>query len=546
MSSEEILIQTRKDKHEAANGGQYALAQDCNELPFIREHTVRSVVNMMAQMQSVNSLVTSIQPSDLELQPKIRLRGRITNFRKSGGITFIRIADSTGAVQLIVSKSSYEQYGWIQNLDLGDIIEASGWTCQSKTAEKSLLLFSVRLLTKAVRPPPEKFNGIADQELKYRKRYLDLMSNEESRARFTVRTHIIRALRQYMEERRFLEVETSTLNTIASGANAKPFTTHHNALDIPLTLRIAPELYLKRLLVGGLDRVFEIGRNYRNEGIDTRHNPEFTMMESYEAYGNFQDLIVMTKAMLRSVDDYCFTHLPDFALSYYQQWKDTRPFSWSQFTEVTMIQAVLNGLKKAELEFELGAYFGRTPNGEEPAVTQLQVVNPNNDRLQRIDLKGLFHALGECSSIGDQIAVLFEFVAEPFLTDDYRSGDGLHSQPVFITEYPKEISPLARERDDKPGITDRFELFVEGRELANAFQELNDPEEQAARFQDQLESNEKDPMAYDADYVEALEHGMPPAIGFGMGIDRLVMLVTNTSSIKDVILFPTLKPQNNV
>jgi lysyl-tRNA synthetase class 2 len=536
MSSEDTLIQIRKDKHQEANGGTYPLAVDPSSLPFINHTSIVYLLTYMQSKQDAGKLKTTIVPAELGEVPKYSIHGRITAFRKSGAITFIKVTDSTGSVQLIVSKAAFAEYDGLKLFDLGDIVEAGGVPCLSKSGERSLLLYGLRLLTKAHRPPPEKFAGIADEELKYRKRYLDLMSSEESRARFTVRTYIIRAIRQFMEEKNFLEVETSTLNSVASGANAKPFMTHHNALDIPLALRIAPELYLKRLLVGGLDRVYEIGRNYRNEGIDTRHNPEFTMMESYQAYGNFKELIAYTKELLIHINPYCQIELPEVVRPFYHKWYDERPFTFSQFVEMPMSRAVVNACDKASLAL----FFALNNSGD---LESVNFSDPNNTRLQKIDVKGMFNSLVECQSTGEKFAVLFEYVAEPFLTEDYRTADGKHSCPVFITQFPKEISPLARSRDNNSQICDRFELYVEGRELANAFQELNDPDEQALRFQEQLENNSKDPMAYDADYVEALEHGMPPAIGFGMGIDRLVMLLTNTTSIKDVILFPTLRPE---
>lgn len=536
MSSEESLIAVRKEKHQQLNGGIY---------PTASSEQLRTNINLL--LIDINALITAAEIKTTVVLDEAMgngtkmLRGRISALRKSGAITFIKFTDVTGNIQLVATKNNLVDYEKLKLLDLGDIVEVVGEPILTKTAEKSLLISAWKVLTKSHRAPPEKFVGIQDQELKYRKRYLDLMSSEESRARFIVRTYVIRAIRSFMDTRSFLEVETSTLNTIASGANAKPFSTHHNALDIELRLRIAPELNLKRLLVGGLERVYEIGRNYRNEGIDTKHNPEFTMMESYEAYGKFHSLIVSTKAMLSYVDRYLGDYLPANTLIFYKKWLAERPFSSSQCVEVTMTNAVLKGLDKANLIFDTTGMY-TVPGGETPAITNVQVGDPNNERLQKIDVKGMFHALSNCDSIGEQIAVLFEFVAEPFLTEDYRSDDGKHSCPVFITEYPKEISPLARESDIKPGITDRFELFVEGCELANAFQELNDPDDQALRFKEQLESNNKDPMDYDADYVEALEYGLPPCIGLGIGIDRLCMLLTNTSSIKDVILFPTLKP----
>lgn len=543
MSSEENLIQIRKDKHQELNGGAYPLASDPSELPFIKSCPVLSLIEDLTARQEEGLLVTSIAPSELEMEPKYTIKGRISAFRKSGAITFIKLTDSTGSVQVILSKAAYPEYDSLKLLDLGDIVEAFGHACLSRTGEKSLLVFRMTLLTKSHRPPPEKFVGIADPELKYRKRYLDLMSSEESRARFITRSCIMRGIREFMTERSFIEVETSTLTTINSGANAKPFLTHHNSLEMDMRLRIAPELSLKRLLVGGLDRVYEIGRAYRNEGIDTRHNPEFTIMESYQAYGNFSNLLDFTKQLLMFVTGYCQKNLPNNVKPFFSEWSEACPFSFSfmDFVEVTMLGAVITGLQKAGLDFAVGAYFGRTPSGEAPAITDLHILDPNNPRLQEINMKDMFNALSDCESMGEQVAILFEFVAEPFLAQDYRTLDNLHSRPVFITEYPVEISPLARANDERPYVTDRFELFVEGRELANAFQELNDPDEQAFRLQEQLNTNSKDPMDYDADYVEALEHGMPPAIGFGIGIDRLIMLMTNTTSIKDVILFPTLK-----
>lgn len=526
MSSEETLIQVRREKHQQINQGKYPLASDPGVLPFTHHDTIRSCVATMSILQDNGELVTSIVIGELERSPGYMLRGRITALRKSGAITFIKLTDSTGSVQIIVSKAAYLDYDSIKLFDLGDIVEVGGRVCLSKTGEKSLLAFGIRLLAKAHRPPPEKFAGIADTELKYRKRYLDLMSSEESRARFTVRTYVLRAIRDFMDTSQFLEVETPTLAAIASGANAKPFETHHNALDIPLRLRIAPELYLKRLLVGGMDRVYEIGRNYRNEGIDTRHNPEFTMMESYQAYANFPDLISFTRNLLQSIVMYLDKHLPSPAATYWQQWKQERTFNFWQCVEVPMFEAVVKGMRAASLD----------PDSAH-TVAELSYLDPSNPRLQKIDRKALMHDMDQCRTEDARIAVLFEHVAEPFLVEDYEG------RPVFITRYPKSLCPLARANDKQPDECDRFELFVEGRELANAFQELNDPDEQALRFKEQLEAGGKDPMAFDADYVEALQHGMPPAIGFGMGIDRLVMLLTNTSSIKDVILFPTLRPE---
>jgi lysyl-tRNA synthetase class 2 len=532
MSSEETLIQVRRYKHQELNGGTYPLASDPSVLPFITHTTILYVRRMISLLRGNGKLVASVDPEELGDNDKYIIRGRISALRKSGAITFVKVTDFTGSVQVIISRSFYPMYDDLKLLDLGDIVEVGGRACQSKTGEDSLLAFTIKVLTKSHRPPPEKFGGIADPELKYRKRYLDLMSSEESRARFTVRTYTIRAIREFMEKHSFLEVETPTLGAIASGANAKPFITHHNALDVDMRLRIAPELYLKRLLVGGLDKVYEIGRNYRNEGIDTRHNPEFTMMESYQAYGNFQQLIKFTIGLIQHVTQYLNMNLPPNVVGYYRRWQEEASYDLWTFMEVPMFDAVVKAMRVAGLDWVIPHTVG-----------QIHILDNDNPRLQKIDLKGMMHGLDEAVTEGEKLAVLFEYVAEPFLAEDYRNESGNRSRPVFITDYPKDISPLARAKDSDPTICDRFELFVDGCELANAFQELNDPEEQALRFKEQLESNNKDPMDYDANYVEALEHGMPPAIGFGMGIDRLVMLLTNTTSIKDVILFPTLRPE---
>lgn len=540
MSNEEVLIQVRKDKHQEVNGGTYPLATT---------NTVWSIASVLSDIDYLKNgggdyplkIATTIDLAEAKGNGTRTVHGRISALRKSGGLTFIKLTDNTGSMQLVVARNNFPvNYETVRLLDLGDIIEATGEEVLTKTGERSLLLSSWKVLTKSHRAPPEKFNGINDQELKYRKRYLDLMSNEESRARFVIRSTIVKGIREYMDGNNFMEVETSTLSSIASGANAKPFSTHHNALDIDLRLRIAPELNLKRLLVGGFDRVFEIGRSYRNEGIDTRHNPEFTMMESYQAYGNFPQLVTFTKSLIHHIINYCDFHLPRWAQAYFQQWRNERSNTFTKFAEVPMWDAVIHAAGKAEIMFSPTIH----PLVHEASVDNgIEITNTNNTRLQEIDTKGLRQALTECSSNGEKIAILFEYLAEPFLTEDYRTEDGKQSLPVFITQYPKAISPLARAHDKAPTLCERFELFVDGRELANAFQELNDPDEQALRFREQLETNNKDPMDYDADYVEALEYGMPPAIGFGMGIDRLVMLMTNTTSIKDVILFPTLRPE---
>lgn len=537
--SEESLIETRKQKHQEINSGTYPLPA--------KGSNILRVMDLNYYFNEYNTLI----PSSLNLDEfigdakhDVRVCGRVRLFRKSGSIAFITLADQTGAIQLIFSKANSPSYDKIKLIDLGDIIDISGYVCYSKTGERSIFVMQWTVLTKATRPMPEKFTGLTDVETKYRKRYLDLISSDESKSVFMVRSGIVSSIRKFMEADHFMEVETSTLNSVVSGANAKPFSTHHNALNSELYLRIAPELYLKRLLVGGFDRVFEIGRNYRNEGLDTRHNPEFTMMEYYQAYGRFEELISRTENMLRFIDSNCCKLLPEFVCSNYAEWKKTRPFTLDSFIEVSMRNAVINAASKAEMVLNSNLHsllYEYIPNNKPDIV----ISNPNNNRLSKIDMNGLTHDYIDAATIGQRIAVLFEYIAEPFLIEDYRTDDNKYSLPVFITQHPKDVSPLARSFDKEPSLTERFELYVDGRELANAFQELNDPTEQALRFKEQLELNNKDPMDFDEDYIQALEYGMPPAIGFGMGIDRLVQLLTNKSNIKDVILFPTLKPENN-
>ena len=532
MSAEDVLIQVRKDKHKELNSGAYP----------VQYRDSWTVSDVLLNMKN-NEPKVSLDPKDLSLD--ITVNGRVAAFRKSGGIAFVKLTDGTGSVQIIFSKAVLGDYFTkIKLLDLGDIISIDGKACLSKTNEKSLLVMNWAVLTKAHRPPPEKYLGISNVETKYRKRYLDLMSDVDSRAVFAIRSRAIRAIRDFMESNDFMEVETSTLNAVNSGANAKPFTTHHNALDTDLFLRIAPELYLKRLLVGGFDKVYEIGRNYRNEGIDTRHNPEFTMIEFYEAYASFPKLIKQAKSLLTWVDYQLHSaSVGMFWESFYDKCVAERTFaSWNNSIAIPMFDAVKNACDKAELIVGDHINVFDEPGSD---MLDLHINNMQNERLQKIDMKGLFNALTESLSIGEKIAVLFEYVAEPFLTEDYRTEDGKLSLPVFITEYPSAICPLARRSDRNANLCDRFELFVDGRELANAFQELNNPNEQAAKFQEQLIANSKEAMDYDADYVEALEYGMPPAIGFGMGLDRLVQLLTNSQNIRDVILFPTLKPVHN-
>jgi lysyl-tRNA synthetase class 2 len=358
-----------------------------------------------------------------------------------------------------------------------------------------------------------------------------------------------------LDERGYVEVETPSLHSLIGGAAARPFVTHHNTLDMELFLRIAPELYLKRLLVGGLERVYEIGRSYRNEGISTRHNPEFTMIELYQAYATYEDLMTLTEQVFRGVDSALEKGMAERAKSaLYARWKGERTFTLSEpFARVPMAQGILRALERAGLPAAVAESYGQLAVNEQTPPEQkaegdalVRDWASRSARAGRIDWGNLRRALAGCASDGERTFVAYEYLVEPFLAEDYRSTDGTKSIPVFIVDYPAEVSPLARRKDKNPSLVDRFELFVDGREICNAFSELNDPDDQAARFRDQVDRKARgadETMDYDEDYIRALEHGMPPAAGFGMGIDRLMMMLTNQPSIRDVIAFPLLRPE---
>lgn len=455
-----------------------------------------------------------------------RVAGRIIFMRQLGGATFIRIRDYTTEFQIyceeIVLK---EKYSTLSEFDLGDFIEAEGIVMATTKGELSIRAEQIRIITKAYRAPQTK-SSIQDIELKYRQRYVDLIANADAKKVFLARTNIIKSLRMFLDRLDFVEVETPTMHHIVGGATAKPFVTHHNALDMDLYLRVAPELYLKRLVVGGLERVYEIGRLYRNEGLSTRHNPEFTSLEYYQAYSNYTDLMLQTERMIRSVDQ---------ALG----WKDSRPFTLTGFARVTMKDAVATALTNAGLKDRAEAIVTGIHQENAP------IKEWATGSTRKIDWSNYRKAALKCDNDGERLFCAYEYLAEPFLTVDYKDGD--KSTPVFIYDYPIEVSPLARRKDDDPTIAARFELFIDGKEICNAFDELNDPEDQAKRFQEQVEKKSRgaeETMEYDADYIRALEYGMPPTAGFGLGVDRLVALLTNSPSIKDVILFPTLRPEN--
>ena len=448
-----------------------------------------------------------VEADDLEASPRrVRLAGRMMTRRVMGKASFADLQDMSGRIQLYVQRDviSAERYAEFKKWDIGDILGAEGTLFRTRTGELSVRVEEIRLLTKALRPLPEKYHGIVDQEQRYRQRYLDLIMNEVTRGTFRIRTAVIDFLRRFLIDRGFLEVETPMMQVLPGGAAARPFKTYHNALDIPLYLRIAPELYLKRLVVGGFERVFEINRNFRNEGLSTRHNPEFTMLEFYQAYADYHDLMDLTEEMLRALAQ----HVLGVSTVHYQG--DDYDFG-RPFTRMTLKEAVLR---------------------HNPAISKDDL--DRAEAVRRI-AESLGITLREGYGVGKIQLEIFEKTVEHHLKD-----------PTFITAYPTEVSPLARRNDDDPFVTDRFELFVGGREIANGFTELNDAEDQAERLRQQLDAREAgddEAMHFDADYIRALEHGMPPTAGEGIGVDRLVMLMTDAPSIRDVLLFPHMRPE---
>jgi lysyl-tRNA synthetase class 2 len=438
---------------------------------------------------------------------RVSLAGRMMSRRVMGKASFAHLQDMSGRMQLFVQRDSLEEGLYNEQFkkwDIGDIIGAEGVLFKTKTGELSVKVDKLRLLTKALRPLPEKFHGLSDQEQRYRQRYVDLIMNDASRETFRQRTRIVQFIRSYLDGRGFMEVETPMMQVIPGGATARPFATRHNALDMDMFLRIAPELYLKRLVVGGFERVYEINRNFRNEGLSTRHNPEFTMLEFYEAYADFNDLMDLTEGMLR---DLCQHVLGSQQVTYQGE---TYDFA-SPFQRMSVKDSIL--------------HFNPDIGSDE--IDSLEQARAIAERLQ-IPLK-------ESYGLGKVQIEIFEKTVEHRLMN-----------PTFITAYPTEVSPLARRNDSDPFVTDRFEFFVGGREIANGFSELNDAEDQAERFSKQVaekEAGDDEAMHYDDDYVRALEHGMPPTAGEGIGIDRLVMLLTDSPSIRDVLLFPHMRPE---
>jgi len=436
---------------------------------------------------------------------QVSVAGRLRIKRVMGKASFAKLEDSSGQIQVFLQRETLgDSYDEFKTWDVGDIIGAQGVLFKTKTGELSVRVLGIQLLTKSLRPLPDKWHGIADTEMRYRRRYVDLIMNEPTRHVFETRSRIIRYLRAFLDARGFLEVETPMLHPIPGGAAARPFKTHHNALDVDMYLRIAPELYLKRLTVGGFERVYEINRNFRNEGVSTKHNPEFTMLELYQAYADYQDLMVMIEELFQGVAD-----------------------------------AVLGGRKLVYqgAEYDLSTGFAR--------MTIEEIILANNPDLARESLRDVAYLRSACDRLkipyksGDGAGKLQIEIFE-------RTGEHTLVQPTFAYAYPAEVSPLSRRNDRDPFITDRWEFFIGGRELANGFSELNDAEDQAQRFKDQVarkDAGDEEAMYYDADYVRALEYGMPPTAGLGLGVDRMVMLFTDSPSIRDVLLFPHMRSE---
>ncbi len=444
-----------------------------------------------------------------ELKIRVAVGGRMMAKRIMGKASFAQLQDMSGRIQLFVQRDSLPEGVYndgFKKWDVGDIIGATGIMFKTKTDELSVKVDSIQLLTKSLRPLPDKFHGLSDTEIRYRQRYVDLIINQDVKKTFYLRSQVIKFIRDYFDTRGFIEAETPMMQVVPGGATARPFETFHNALDQPMFLRIAPELYLKRLVVGGFERVYEINRNFRNEGVSTRHNPEFTMLEFYQAYADYNDLMDITEDLLRQLASNLLGTTDVISEG------NTYDFG-SPFARMTIFDSVL--------------HFN--PDITAEALSDLDSA--------RVIAEGLGVKLKDSYGLGKVQIEIFEKTVEHRLMD-----------PTFITEYPTEVSPLARRSDNNPFVTDRFEFFVGGREIANGFSELNDAEDQAERFKQQVaekDAGDNEAMHFDADYIRALEYGLPPTAGEGIGIDRLVMLLTDSPSIRDVILFPHMRVEAN-
>jgi lysyl-tRNA synthetase class 2 len=492
MDEDNKLVEERRAKLKALRAKGAAFPND-----FGREHYA-------ADLAASHGAATN---EALEAKPvKVTIAGRVMLKRVMGKASFATVRDMTGQIQIFVSDgdTGQEAHAAFKHFDIGDIVGVAGALFKTRTGELTVKVSQIRLLAKSLRPLPEKFHGLTDQEQKYRQRYVDLIMNEDTRRVFQVRSRVVQATREFLLGERYLEVETPMMQPIPGGAAARPFVTHHNALDIDLFLRIAPELYLKRLVVGGYEKVFEINRNFRNEGISTRHNPEFTMLEFYAAYTDYEYMMALIPKML--------AHAVQVATGGAKVTYQGHEIDFSRpYERLTITQAIKQ---------------------HHPAITDA-VLNDRAALIRKLDELKIAHRPAD--GIGGLQLTLFENTVEDKLV-----------QPTFIVDYPTEVSPLARASDKNPAITERFELYIAGREIANGFSELNDPEDQAERFSQQVkqkEAGDHEAMHFDADYIRALEYGMPPASGAGIGVDRLIMLLTDSPSIRDVILFPLLRPE---
>jgi lysyl-tRNA synthetase class 2 len=488
------------------------MLEDMNELMLQRREKLSQLreerEKAFADKYEVTYHAAEVENNFEELEEKeVKLAGRLMAIRTHGKASFADLMDMSGKVQLYVKQNNIgeDRYEFFQDLDLGDLVGINGTVFKTNRGQVSIRVSSFELLTKSLRPLPEKFHGLKDKDIRYRQRYLDLIVNPDVKETFVIRSKIIKEMRRYLENKGFLEVETPMMHPIAGGATARPFVTHHNTLDMDLYLRIAPELYLKKLIVGGFEKVFEINRNFRNEGMSYKHNPEFTTMELYQAQADYHDMMELTENLV--------SHLAEEVLKTKTlEYEGTELDFTAPWDRITMVEAVK---KYADVDF---SEFDTADKAYEAAASV--GVKPE---------EGL--------SYGEVLNEVFEIRVEDKLI-----------QPTFIMDYPIEVSPLAQKIEDDPRFTYRFEAFVYGREIANAFSELNDPEEQKRRFEKQVEMREagdEEAQMMDYDFIRALEYGMPPTGGLGIGIDRLIMLLTDSSSIRDVILFPTMRPESN-
>jgi len=484
------------------------IAERREKLRALREKGI-AFPNDFAPDAFANDLQVEFEGRDAEAVEaaarRVKVAGRIMLKRGQGKVSFVQIQDMSGRIQLFVQANALgEVYESFKSWDIGDVVGAEGPLMRTKTGELSVKVESLRLLTKSLRPLPDKFHGMADVEQRYRQRYVDLIVTPESRRVFDLRSKIVRHLRNFLDARRFLEVETPMMHMIPGGATARPFVTHHNALDLDLYLRVAPELYLKRLVVGGFERVYEINRNFRNEGVSTRHNPEFTMLELYQAYATYHEVMDITEAMIR-------TAAADVV--------GTTALTWEG------------------RDIDVGPAFRRW--------SMTDAVLEHNPQIAREDIRDRAKIAAHAQALGVHVKDGYGW-GKILLEIFEKTVEHTLVQPTFITLHPVEVSPLARANDHDPELTDRFELFVGGKEIANGFSELNDPEDQAARFRAQVDakdSGDDEAMHFDADYIRALEVGLPPTGGLGVGIDRLVMLLADVPSIRDVLLFPYMRPE---